>query len=69
MNELKSGKYQHFKGPVYEVIGLAKHSETLEEVVVYRDSKDQLWTRPKDMFFEEVEVDGKKVPRFKYIGD
>ena len=65
---IKIGKYKHYKGPEYEVIGLARHSETMEELVVYKDSKGDLWVRPYKMFFEEVERDGKKMPRFKYIG-
>ena len=64
----KVGKYKHYKGPEYEVIGEARHSETLEELVVYRDGKGELWVRPLKMFSEEVEVNGKKIPRFKYIG-
>ena len=71
---MKLGKYQHYKGNFYEVIGIARHSETLEEMVVYKalyDSekfgKNALWTRPKSMFLEDVEVDGKKVPRFKFV--
>ena len=66
--KVKLGKYKHFKGPEYEVIGLAHHSETLEEFVVYYDSKKQLWARPAKIFNEEVEIDGVMVPRFKYIG-
>ncbi len=67
---LKLGKYQHYKGGMYEVIGLAHHSETLEELVVYRALYDQgsLWVRPLKMFLEQVEVEGNFVPRFKYIG-
>ena len=67
--EIKSGKYKHFKGGEYQVIGLARHSETLEEFVVYKDEKGELWVRPLKMFLEEVEVNGQKVPRFKYIGE
>ena len=67
--EIKLGTYKHFKGPEYEVIGLARHSETLEDLVVYRDSNGELWVRPVKMFLEEVEVNGVKVPRFKYIGE
>jgi len=74
MNEVKLGKYQHYKGKMYEVIGVARHSETLEELVVYRalyDSeefgKNALWVRPKKMFLENVVVNGKEVPRFKFI--
>ena len=73
---IKSGKYKHYKGKEYEVIGTALHSETLEELVVYRalyDSKKfgdmALWVRPLGMFLEEVETDGKKVPRFEYMGE
>lgn len=75
MSGLKPGKYQHFKGNLYEVIGVAHHSETLEELVVYKalyDSADfgpdSLWVRPKKMFMESVTVDGKDIPRFRYIG-
>ena len=75
MKEIKLGKYLHFKGKMYEVIGVARHSETSEEFVVYRalyDSeefgKNALWIRPKKMFLEKVVVDGKEVPRFKYMG-
>jgi len=67
---LKLGKYKHYKGNKYEVIGVAKHSETMEELVVYKAlyGEGELWVRPLKMFEEEVEVDGKIVPRFKYIG-
>jgi len=67
------GRYRHYKGKLYEVIGTARDSETLEEMVVYKalyDSefgKDALWVRPKKMFLEEVEVDGKKMPRFTLV--
>jgi hypothetical protein len=65
-NMLKLGKYRHYKGKEYEVIGIAKHSETLEELVVYRAlyGDGQIWVRPLKMFLEEVEVNGQKVPRF-----
>lgn len=68
---MKPGKYKHYKGKEYEVLGVAKHSETLEELVVYRALYDEggLWVRPLEMFAEEVEVNGKKVPRFEYIKD
>lgn len=63
--EIKLGKYKHFKRKEYQVIGTARHSETLEDLVVYKEiGKDQLWARPKEMFFQQVEKDGKKVSRF-----
>ena len=67
---LKVGKYRHYKGKEYEVIGIAKHSETLEELVVYQALYGErgVWVRPVKMFLEEVEVDGKKMPRFEYAG-
>lgn len=70
-NMIKLGKYRHYKGKEYEVIGVARHSETLEDLVVYRAlySNFDLWVRPLKMFLEEVEVEGQKVPRFKYIGE
>ena len=74
-NEITPGRYRHYKGNLYEVIGVATHSETREEFVVYRalyDSKEfgknALWIRPKSMFAELVEVNGKKVPRFERVG-
>jgi len=69
-NMLKVGKYRHYKGKEYEVIGIAKHSETLEELVVYQALYGErgVWVRPVKMFLEEVEVDGKKMPRFEYAG-
>ncbi len=75
MAELKLGKHEHYKGKQYEVIGLAKHSETQEELVIYKTLYDSeefgnnaLWARPKSMFLENVNVEGKVVPRFKYVG-
>ena len=67
---MKIGKYKHYKGNQYEVLGIAKHSETLEEFVVYKalHGKEELWVRPLKMFLEEVDLNGKKIPRFKYIG-
>lgn len=68
---LKLGKYRHYKGKEYEVTGVARHSETLEEMVIYRAlyGDFDLWARPAKMFAEMVEVNGKKVPRFQYLGD
>lgn len=66
----KPGKYRHYKGNEYEVIGIAKHSETLEEVVIYKAlyGEGEIWVRPLNMFIEQVEIQGKKVPRFEYLG-
>ncbi|MFT4303475.1 MAG: DUF1653 domain-containing protein [Candidatus Woesearchaeota archaeon] len=64
------GKYKHYKGKEYEVIGIAKNSETLEEMVIYKplyNSDTKLWVRPAKMFFEKVTVDGKEVNRFNKI--
>ena len=60
------GRYRHFKGGEYEVLGIATHSETGEELVVYRAcyGEKKLWVRPKDMFLQVVEYEGKEVPRF-----
>lgn len=65
--ELPMGKYEHYKGGVYEIIGVANHSETLEKMVVYRHGNGELWVRPLAMFLELVEVNGKKVPRFRKV--
>ncbi len=63
--ELKLGIYEHYKGKKYRVIGVAKHSETLEDMVVYEalygNDLSKLWVRPLKMFLEEVEVNGKKL--------
>ena len=68
---IKPGNYRHFKGNDYEVIGTAKHSETMEEMVVYRALYGEfgLWVRPASMWEETVERDGKTYKRFTYIGD
>ena len=67
--QIKLGKYRHFKGNEYEVLCLAKHSETLEDLVVYRAlySKGDVWVRPASMWNQTVEKDGKIVQRFTYI--
>ena len=69
--EIKIGKYRHFKGNQYEVIGIAKHSETLAEMVVYRAlyGDGEIWVRPAEMWNETVERDGKVFKRFGYIGE
>ena len=67
---MKLGKYKHYKGNEYEVIGVGKHSETLEEMVVYKAlyGEGQIWVRSLKMFEEDVEANGEKTPRFKYLG-
>lgn len=73
---MKLGIYRHFKWNLYEVVWVARHSENLEEIVVYKalyDHKDywknSLWVRPKSMFLEIIVRDWKTMPRFEYIGD
>lgn len=70
-NNIELGKYRHFKGNEYEVIGLAKHSETLELMVVYRPlyGEGGLWVRPLAMWNEEITRDGKTFKRFEKIKD
>jgi hypothetical protein len=65
------GRYRHYKGCEYEVIGVARHSETLEPLVVYRPIYDQTgwWVRPHAMFFETVTIDGSSLARFEWVGD
>jgi hypothetical protein len=66
---LKLGIYRHFKGNEYQVIGLAKHSETQEEMVVYRAlyGERELWVRPVEMFTEEVRKENYQGPRFVWV--
>jgi hypothetical protein len=75
MSKIKLGKYRHFKGKLYRVIGVAYHHESEKEFVVYKQlyssqkyPKGTLWLREKDNFLDTVMKKGKKVPRFKYIG-
>ena len=70
MTSFPTGRYRHYKGKEYTVLGVARHSETQEELVVYRQEYGDhgLWVRPKQMFLETVEVDGQAVPRFQYLG-
>ena len=70
MSTIKPGRYRHFKGNEYEVIGTARHSETLEELVVYRAlyGDGGLWVRPAAMWTETVERDGYRGPRFVPVG-
>lgn len=71
MNNIKLGKYRHFKGGEYEVLGIAKHSETQEEMVVYRAlyGEREIWVRPASMWNEQIQKDGKTFSRFTYIGE
>ena len=68
---LKPGRYQHYKGNQYEVIDIVRHSETEEELVLYRAlyGEKGLWVRPLKMFSESVNVDGLCMPRFEYVGE
>jgi hypothetical protein len=70
MSALLPGRYRHYKGREYTVLGLARHSETLEELVVYRQEYGDhgLWVRPQQMFLETVELDGQLRPRFAFLG-
>ena len=69
-SELNPGKYRHFKGGEYEVYGVAKHSETGEQLVVYTPlyGEGGLWVRPLAMFLETVVRDGREQSRFEYVG-
>ncbi len=71
MESIKPGHYRHFKGKEYEVLGVARHSETEDELVVYRALYGDfgLWVRPVSMWNETVERDGKTFRRFTYIGE
>lgn len=71
MQDFKPGRYRHYKGGEYELLFTATHSETLEKMVVYRALYGErgIWTRPADMWFQEVNIGGKTVSRFEYAGD
>lgn len=70
ISPIQPGKYRHYKGKEYEVLGVAKHSETGGALVVYRPlyGEGGLWVRPLEMFCETVTLDGNDIPRFEYIG-
>ena len=70
MSEIRPGRYRHYKGNEYEVLFVATHSETLEDMVVYRAEygDHRVWVRPASMWNETVEKDGQTVSRFTYIG-
>ena len=74
MAKLKLGKYRYYKNILVKVVGVGKHSESLEDVVIYEKLEDfggfkkgSLWVRPLRMFKEKVLVNGKKIPRFKFV--
>ena len=69
MEEIRPGRYRHFKGKEYRVLGVARHSETLEPLVVYQALYGErgLWVRPAAMWTEQVEREGKTMPRFTYV--
>lgn len=71
MSVFQTGTYQHYKGNKYLVLGVAKHSETLEDLVVYislyENDLASMWVRPMKMFTENVTIDGKSIPRFKKL--
>lgn len=71
--DIQPGIYEHYKGHKYRVLGVAKHSETLEDLVMYEALYDnelsKLWARPVEMFLGDAEVEGKKVPRFKFVSE
>ncbi len=71
MENIRLGRYRHYKGKEYEVLGVARHSETLEAMVVYRAlyGEGGLWVRPASMWNQSVNADGRQVMRFEYIGD
>jgi len=60
--------YRHYKGGIYNVIGMGRHTETKEELVFYEDTDGKLWARPVENFLENVEINGRKVPRFQHLG-
>ena len=71
MEQLRTGKYRHFKGMEYELVAIARHSETLEPMVVYKAlyGEGGYWVRPAAMWTEHVERDGYSGPRFQYTGE
>jgi len=76
VKEVKPGKYFHYKGNYYEVLGVGRHADNLDEFVVYRAlynsekfGNNAIWVRPKAKFTETIIIDGKETPRFKYVGE
>lgn len=74
MKQIPTGRYEHYKGKLYEVVGSGLHTETREEVVIYKAlyqgdfPEGTLWVRPQAMFQENVTIEGKPIPRFRYLG-
>ncbi|MBS3061860.1 MAG: DUF1653 domain-containing protein [Candidatus Diapherotrites archaeon] len=74
MAEIKKGLYKHYKGKLYEVLGEARHSETLEKMVVYKGlydhpeyGKDTMWVRPKYEFLEKIQIGDRVYPKYEYL--
>jgi hypothetical protein len=69
--EIRLGRYRHYKGTEYEVLGIAQQTETMQVLVIYRATSGdtRLWARPWAMFVEDIDVDGDLVPRFAWVGD
>lgn len=67
--KIRAGYYRHYKGNFYEVLDIARHSETKEEMVIYRALYGDfgIWVRPLEMFSESIELEGKVIPRFEFI--
>ena len=71
---IEKGRYKHYKGNEYEVLGVGRHTEADDYFVVYRatipkDGMPEIWVRPYEMFVETVKVDGRMIPRFQKVGD
>jgi hypothetical protein len=71
MEELRIGRYRHYKGQTYLVLGVARHSETFEEFVVYQAEygDKSIWIRPIAMFIEQITLNGQQMPRFKFVDE
>lgn len=70
-NQVQKGKYKHYKGFFYKVIDTARHSESLEDMVIYQElyGKQKFWVRPIEIFIEYVEIEGKMCKRFEFISE